>query len=214
MIYIVKHKDYENPVPKGYKEIGVGYKYEGTGKNINHLNPYINEATAYYDLWKNAKDKTIGVVHYHRFFAENGEPLGTKRVNEILKDYDMIVTTPYKSAAPLYNFLKADLAPGKEMDLYHKYLELLYKVEPGFKEYMNSALEFYSREMMVANKAVFDDFCKGLFGVILPIAEKYHKEDSDSKTNPRLVGFITERFFSYWIVKNNLNVYTMDFIDV
>ena len=214
MIYIVKHKDYENPIPKGYKEIGVGYNFNEKGDNINHLNPYINEATAYYDLWKNCKDKTVGVVHYHRFFAENSEILTTKRALEILKDVDMIVTKPYVSSVPLYNFLKADLAPGHEMDLFHKYLEEVYKAKPGFKDYMNSSKSFHPREMIIANKPVFDKFCKDLFKTILPLAEKYHKEDSNSRTNPRLTGFITERFFSYIIESSDYKLFEMDFMEV
>ena len=91
MIYIVKHREYKNPVPSWYKEIGVGQLYNGTGENINHLNKYLNEATAYYDLWKNSNDKTLGVCHYRRFFAENGKIVLQMFENSQVGYYDAIL---------------------------------------------------------------------------------------------------------------------------
>lgn len=219
MIYIVKHKEYDNPVPKGYKEIGVGdMRSEYSQRHINHLNPYINEATAYFDLWKNTKDKTIGVCHYRRFFAEDGQPINANRVNAILKDYDMIVAPKYKYSRNLYYMLKIDLAPGLEYQLYDKYLRKVYSKEPGFMDYMMNSKEFYPREMMIAKRETFDKFCEELFATIKPIAEEYREEymnDAEvAKKNPRIFGFITERFFSYLIVKNGYKVYEMEIMDV
>lgn len=220
MIYIVKHKEYNNPVPKGYREIGVGdrFKYSGKGENINELNPHINEATAYYDLWKNSKDKTIGVCHYRRFFAEDGQPISTNRVNAILKDYDMIVAPKYKYTNSLCRVLRADLAPGLEQVLLSKYMAKIYMREPKFHEYMVRNNEFYPREMMIAKRETFDKFCEELFATIKPIAEEYREEymnDAEvAKKNPRIIGFITERFFSYLIVKNSYKVYEMEILDI
>lgn len=220
MIYIVKHKEYDNPVPKGYKEIGVGdmFDYDRFSININHLNPHINEATAYYDLWENSKNKTVGVCHYRRFFAEDGQPVNTNRVNAILKDYDMIVAPKYKYNNSLYHFLRADLAPGLEIELFNKYLAKIYMREPKFHEYMMRNNEFYPREMMIAKRETFDDFCGKLFAIIKPIAEEYREEymnDAEvAKKNPRIFGFITERFFSYLIVKNGYKVFEMEILDI
>lgn len=217
MIYIVKHKDYDNPIPKGFKELGVGAKFEGKGKNINNLNPYINEATAYYDLWKNSKDKVVGICHYRRFFGENGKPIESKRITEILKDNDMIISEPYRYVTSVYNALLADLAPYGEADIYNRYLEKIYEKDAGFKDYMMGK-EFYPREMIITSKVVFDKFCEQLFDVIVPIAKEYDKEyKTDPYTgtkNPRIFGFIVERYFSYVIVKNNFKTYQMGYIDV
>lgn len=220
MIYIVKHKEYNNPVPKGYREIGVGNMFDNDRgcDNINYLNLHINEATAYYDLWKNAKDKTIGVCHYRRFFGENGEILDSKKVNEILKEYDMIVVKKYNGGGSLYNLLRVDLAPGLEVELLNNYLAKIYMREPKFHEYMMRSNEFYPREMMITKRKTFDKFCEELFATIKPIAEEYKEEymnDSEiSKKNPRIIGFITERFFSYLIVKNSYKVYEMEILEV
>lgn len=220
MIYIVKHKEYNNPVPKGYKEIGVGDLFvdKPKGEDIEYLNPHINEATAYYDLWKNSKDKTIGVCHYRRFFAENGQPISTHRVNAILNDYEMIVAPKYKYTNSLCRVLRADLAPGLEQVLLSKYMAKIYMREPKFYEYMVRNNEFYPREMIIAKREIFDKFCEELFATIKPIAEEYREEymnDAEvAKKNPRIIGFITERFFSYLIVKNSYKVYEMEILDI
>lgn len=218
MIYIVKHREYENPVPKGYKEIGVGSLSKNEGDNINELNRHINEATAYYDIWKNTKDKTVGVVHYRRFFAENGWIIETKRANEILKDCDMIVSRKYHYSRNLYFALKVELAQGKEHELYDKYLQMFYAVEPKFMDYMMNNYEFIPREMMITTRPVFNKFCEEYFDKILPIAEKFRDEfNTDAVVatkNPRLIGFIVERFFSYLIEKNGFKTYEMDFVEV
>ena len=62
MIYIIKHKEVETPKIKGYKELGVGECFKGHKDNINHLNPYINELTGVYDIWKNCKDDIKGQI--------------------------------------------------------------------------------------------------------------------------------------------------------
>lgn len=218
MIYIVKHKEYDNPIPQGYKELGVGKLFKDTGEDIEHLNPHINEATAYYDLWKNCKDTTIGICHYRRFFAENGEILSKRRAEEILKTTEMIVAKRYKSNHSLYIELKTDLAKGLEEKLYDKYLEMFYEREPMFEYYMKYAKEFYPREMLITSRKVFDEFCGKLFADVLPIAEAYRKEfmtDSEVATkNPRLLGFIVERFFSYTIVANGYKVHEMEIKDI
>lgn len=210
MIYIVKHKEYDNEIPKGYKEIGVGDMFDGKGENINHLNPYINEATAYYWLWKNSKDKTIGVCHYRRFFAEHDKILDSGRVSEILKVNDIITLPRYYYTNNLYTELKVDLAKGKEHELCDKYLWEFYKKDPSFKDYMMNDNSFIPREMIIASRKVFNELCEELFDTVIPIAEKYHKEDSESRTNPRLVGFITERYLSYLIERKKYDAFIVN----
>ena len=74
MIYINKHKEYNNPIPKDYEELYGGNLFTDTeADNINYLNPYINEATGLYYIWKNKKDKYVGLCHYKMFFENNGE---------------------------------------------------------------------------------------------------------------------------------------------
>ena len=68
MIHIIRHKDYDFPIPSGYVTCEVGPLFKGDRPNINELNPIINELTGIYDVWQNFDDEIVGFCHYHRFF--------------------------------------------------------------------------------------------------------------------------------------------------
>ena len=57
MIHIIRHKDYDFPIPSGYVTCEVGPLFKGDRPNINELNPIINELTGIYDVWKNFDDE-------------------------------------------------------------------------------------------------------------------------------------------------------------
>ena len=86
-IYIVTHKDAKlAALPEGYEIIhaghalaqkNFGYLGDDSGDNISRLNPYLNEITALYWLWKHTAHNLIGFVHYRRFFTVDGENILT-----------------------------------------------------------------------------------------------------------------------------------------
>ena len=213
MIYIIKHREYNNPIPKNYKELGVGDLFIDNDKdNINELNLYINEITGLYHIWKNVKDDIVGLCHYRRFFWYNDDYLKLKDAKEILKDYDIIVTNEVKfDNWSLYWQLRYEV---ENSDILDKYLNEYYKKVPNFKEYLNRN-SFSNREMFVCKKEVIDKYCEWLFPIVIPIAEKFIKEDSQKQgVNIRLISHIVERLFDYWVRNNNLKVYNMDYKDI
>ena len=60
MIHIIRHKDYDFPIPSGYVTCEVGPLFKGDRPNINELNPIINELTGIYDVWQNFDDPFVG----------------------------------------------------------------------------------------------------------------------------------------------------------
>ena len=77
MIYIVTHKDFNNPVnQKGYLPLQVGtdingvinedWETDNTGDNISSKNLSYNELTGLYWIWKNSKEDIVGLCHYRR----------------------------------------------------------------------------------------------------------------------------------------------------
>jgi hypothetical protein len=72
--------------------------------------------------------------------------------------------------------------------------------------------------MMITTRPVFNKFCSEFFDTVIPIAEEFREEfmtDKEVSTkNPRLIGFIVERFFSYIIEKNGFKNCEMDFVEV
>lgn len=212
MIYIIKHKEYNNPVPKQYKEKYVGemFKYDYKKDNINKFNPYINEATGLYDIWRNNKDDVIGLVHYRRFFWNKENILSFKDAKLILKDYDMIIPHDVIFNKGIYEQLRSEI---ENPDVLDKYYNKLIKEEPQLKEWFEFK-SFNPKEMFVCKRDVINDYCRWLFPLILPIVDEFIKEDADKVINKRMIGHLVERLFAYWIWKNKLKVYKMDIKEV
>lgn len=220
MIYIIKHKEYDNPVPQDYKELGVGemfYKMElpnakpGNGiDNINEFNPYINEATGLYYIWKNCNDKIVGLCHYRRFFINNGDYLKLKDAKKILKDYDIIITPEMTFDKGIYEQLRSEI---ENRDVLDKYYEELIEKEPDLQSWLRLKM-FSAKEMFVCKKELIDKYCEWLFPMIIPITEQFIKEDADRVVNKRMIGHLVERLFAYWIWKNKLKCYRMEYIEI
>lgn len=203
MIYIVKHKGFDNPVPEGYKPLGVGPLFEDRGENINHLNPVINELTALYDVWKNTDDEIVGFCHYHRIFAaknEKGEMsfLPLEPIKDMLKDVDICLTYPVVYPDKT---IEQNLAIDFRDDLhtFFKYMNKIYKNEPVLKDYF-STHEFNARNMFVCNRDVFEAYCNWLFPLIIPVAEEFKANEFSKYPHyyNRMIGFIAERLLSAW----------------
>ena len=211
MIYIIKHKEYENPVPKDYKELYVGDKFNEYDKeNINELNPYINEATGLYYIWKNCNDKIVGLCHYRRFFINDGEYLKLKEAKNILQKYDMIITPEVQFDKGIYEQLRSEI---ENQDILDKYYEMLIEKEPDLETWLRFR-NFSAKEMFVCKKELIDKYCEWLFELILPITKQFIEEDKDKVTNKRMIGHLVERLFAYWIWKNKLNCYIMEYKDI
>ena len=212
MIYIVKHKDYDNPIFEGYKELYVGgmFHYDYKEDNINKYNPYINEATGLYDIWKNHRDKIVGLCHYRRYFINNGEYLKLKDARKILEDYDIIITNEIQFDKGIYEQLRSEIENPKVLD---KYYNLLIEKEPQLEEWFKLKL-FSAKEMFVCKRELLNKYCEWLFNLIMPITNQFIEEDVDKVVNKRMIGHLIERLFAYWIYKENLKTYKMEYRDI
>lgn len=211
MIYIIKHKEYHNPIPKGYKQLYVGDKFwEYTKDNINELNPYINEATGLYDMWKNNKDEIVGLCHYRRFFINNGDYLKLDDAKKILKENDIIITNEVQFDKGIYDQLRSEI---ENPDILDKYYNLLIEKEPQLKEWFELK-SFNAKEMFVCKRTLLNKYCKWLFDLMIPITHQFIKEDVDKVVNKRMIGHLIERLFAYWIWKENLKAYKMEYKDI
>lgn len=211
MIYIVKHKDYNNPIPKNYRQLYVGERFwEHDKENINVLNPYINEATGLYFIWKNKKDKIVGMCHYRRFFWYNDNILSLKDSEKILEEYDMIVTSKVQFNKGIYEQLRSEIENPYVLD---KYYRILVDKEPQLEEWFKLK-SFSAKEMFVCKRELLNKYCEWLFSLIIPITEQFINEDVNKVVNKRMIGHLVERLFAYWIWKNDLKCYEMEYIDL
>lgn len=211
MIYVVKHKRYDTPKLNNYSDIYVGDLFKNKElDNINYLNPYINEATALYDIWKNYNDNIVGLVHYRRFFVKDNEYLSLEDAKTILNDYDIIITNNVKFERGIYDQLRLEMPNDKERLILDKYYNQLCKIEPKLKDYFNEK-EFAPKEMFVCKKELIDKYCEWLFSFIIPITEKFVKEDGNI-IQKRMIGHLVERLFYYYV--KDLKIYRLDYKEV
>jgi hypothetical protein len=210
MIYVVKHSD-DNfiPLTDGYKIIGVGDKFEDNGRdNINYLNPYINETTALYDIWKNCNEEVVGLVHYRRLFTyidNNGYfynlpiDIATNIVNQ-----NKIICTHYHDLArnTIYSYLKYSFQVSSPhvIKTYDKYINKLESIDNNIIKYFETNNKFIARNMFVARKEIIDKYCQWLFSFIIPLTEEFIMKDlGELSGQERMLGYFVERIFSYWL---------------
>ena len=187
MIYVVRHMPNVFLLKSGYKDLPVGPV--GSGE-INHLNPYINEATGLYEIWKK-NDEYKGLVHYRRYFVENGDILSFERAKEILSSHEVITTKDFTPETPLIH-----LTNNLDEEVVWKYVSQLPK---EVIEWFESYHAFNICSMFISKREFIDEYCEWLFPMILPLAEQFVREDKGNcfKMN-RTVGFIIECLFGYW----------------
>lgn len=204
MIYIIKHRECETPKIKGYKELGVGECFTGNKDNINNLNPYINEMTGMYDIWKNCKDEIKGQIQYRKHLGENDEFLPYERAKKLLNEYDIIATKEYVVSDGIYHNLRNEIGDEPIKQVLDKYYNMLIKEEPELEEYFKST-SFYIGNMFICKREVYDKYCEWVFSIMIPLAEQFEKENL-SCGKMRMMGYIGERLLTYWLRKNNLKV--------
>lgn len=210
MIYIVKHKEVDTPKLKGYKDIGTGDCFKGGKDNIEYLSLYINEMSAMYDIWKNKKDEIKGQIQYRKHLEENGEFLSYERAKELLNEYDIITTKQYVVGNGIYRNLRAEIGEDKIKQVLDKYYLRLIEIEPELEDYFKST-SFYYANMFICKKEIYDAYCEWFFPIIISLTEQFVKEDLDCGKR-RMMGYIGERLFTYWVRKHNLKVKELEVV--
>ena len=203
MIHIIRHKDYDFPIPSGYVICEVGPLFKGDRPNINELNPIINELTGIYDVWKNFDDEIVGFCHYHRFFVDKNDDvmwLDDLKM-ELTKDFVLPLSVTYPDMT-IRESLERDFR--EDLPTFNKYMDMLYEAEPGLEEYFNGRT-FHPRNMFVCRRALLNEYCWWLFALIIPVAKRFKAEDFNKYHHyySRMIGFIAERLMTYYLIKNN-----------
>ena len=201
MIHIIRHKDYDFPIPSGYVTCEVGPLYKGDRPNINYLNPIINELTGIYDVWKNFDDPFVGFCHYHRFFTDKEGKVLT-RIDMYDHQYADIIV-PYHVTyqdVSIRGSLERDFR--EDLPTFNKYMDMFYAAEPGLKKYFDEDT-FHPRNMFFCSRGLFEEYCRWLFPLVIPIAERFKEEDFNRYPHyySRMIGFIAERLMTYFLIQ-------------
>ena len=59
--------------------------------------------------------------------------------------------------------------------------------------------------MFISSKKIFDDYYKWLFDILFELEKRVDISNYDDY-NKRIFGFMSERLFNVWIIKNNINI--------
>lgn len=227
-IIVATHKPYDFPnvnyyipihVGKAIKQNDLGIIGDDTGNNISIKNGSFCELTALYWAWKNSffsNTEYVGLVHYRRYFSgknnlilKNEQIATDNELLDLLKKYDCIVAkkrnyfietiyTHYKNA----HFIK-DLDAVK-LILSSDYPEYL----PAFESVMNGkTLHLFN--MFVMKTELFSAYCEWIFDILFKLEKQIDISNYDNYQK-RVFGFLSERLFNVWLIKNNINIIEME----
>ena len=232
-MYVVTHKalppEHVKTFPDKYKIIhagralgkDLGYLGDDTGDNISELNPYINEVTALYWMWKNTSHTTLGLCHYRRFFFKDKREnfLTEEEALKFLEDCDIIVLRYGSNIMPtheIFQLLSKDFGTFAEnivrKNLMRKHPEYL----DAFDYKMNSR-SCYFKNMFAARRNVFDAYCEWFFSFMLDSVREILRETPLSKlrgNEKRLMGHVSERMLTVWLMKNRLRVKEINLAEI
>ena len=233
-MYVVTHKklppEHVQSLPEGYKLIhagragkeDLGYIGDHTGENISDLNPYLNEITALYWLWKNTSDEIVGLSHYRRFFTANGKNFLTREETlDILKRHDIIVNTLTTHRAPTREILSNDICNEEitavsEMILRKNLMRAQPDYLDAFDYKMNSPTCFY-KNMFVTRRPIFDAYCEWLFSFLIDSTREILRETPLTEMPieaQRLPGHFAERMMTVWLLKNHLRIKELGIVEL
>lgn len=237
-MYVVTHKplppEHVENLPAGYKVIhagraisaDLGYLGDNTGDNVSYLNPYLNEFTALYWMWKNTSHSIIGLSHYRRFFTESEDVifahdkiLTADATEKLLQKYDIIVN-PLSDYFVQYDniLLSCSYDVMKTMTTILK--KFMAKNFPDYVEMFDEVMDsrfFYKCSMFITRKNIFDAYCSWLFSFIIDVAKEYIKmlpNEELPAVIKRLPGFFSERMWTVWLLKNRLRIKELGIMQV
>lgn len=226
--YVVTHKKVElDGLPEHYKLIhagralneDIGYIGDDTGDNISYLNPYINEITALYWIWKNTKHDIIGLCHYRRFFTDSKDRnftydkiLTKDAVLNTLNSYEMIVVQgsfycTLKEA--IIRNVNSEVNVETAMNIMKKHLMIKQPDYLEAFEYVFDSYIYFNKTMFVTRRHVFDAYCSWFFSFFIDATQEILNTiplDKAKGNSKRLMGFFAEHMHTVWLIKNRLRI--------
>lgn len=228
-VYVVSHKDFDQPhgINKDvYVPMFVGKHVGKEGDlsdslfedNIADLNPWINECTAMYWIWKHSDAQYVGINHYRRFFLHSsccypyaGNVVSPGEIMRIFQEgYDIITARPGTrwQENGVLNMIEETVDP-KAFELGYRAIEkAMEKYHPEDLLLWQQSLQginMFPCNMFITSKEQFNQYCEWLFPVLLESLKNVDLSEFDSYSS-RVIGFFAERMLTVWIIKQGLKV--------
>lgn len=159
------------------------------GDSISKLNPYYNELTGLYWVWKNTKHEYSGICHYRRRFESEIalQPL-------IDNTADVVLPLPF--------------VVGNNLKVYYQhwgkrvyYEEMLQVIRELFPEYYTMAcwcashVVFIPNNICIARRDIFDAYCLFLFRVLYEVEKRMEYYSGEKQTRCWLSEHVTTIYF-------------------
>ena len=219
MIYIATHKKFNVPNLNGYCALQVGaegkekygYLRDNIGNHISGKNANYCELTGLYWIWKNTDDSYKGLVHYRRYFGRNN--LSNKISDICSYEYLLNCLKSVDIVLPYVEYFKQN---AKEEILLHCCTEEIFDklrqiIETKYPDYIETYDRYFNENkaslfnMLFCKREIFDAYCEWLFSILF-VLEKQVDLAKLNTYQQRLYGFLSERLFNVWVIKNKLVV--------
>lgn len=216
-IYVASHINFNIKHDHLYQPLYIGHicsqkkaNIETVGININELNPFINEYTAIYWIWKNSNADIVGMNHYRRYFYNDsriilGNELNINRVDEIMKEYDLILPRP----EILNTMVKENIIRIIGEPLYEQISSLIFelmdqKYYRAFLHVHNGNI-FYSKAMFVTRKEILDQYCTWVFPILFEVLNRVDMNKYTGNMR-RAVGYFAETMWTVWLLNTEYKI--------
>ena len=245
-VYIVTHKDAKlSKLLPCYKIIHAGharakndfgYIGDDTGDNISRLNPFLDEVTALYWIWKNTNHTHTGFVHYRRFLTSNSNQkcylsgvyyfniknlLSESEILKILSEYDIIVHTERITDRTQLELMIYSTKFPELVELSEKVVRKhLTKNQPDYLDAYDSVINdfaFFLFGIHITRRNILDAYCEWLFSFMIDATEELAAKVKIGDTKlidaphvfSRMMSFFSERMLTVWLKKNHLRIKTL-----
>ncbi|MCI8495304.1 MAG: DUF4422 domain-containing protein [Lachnospiraceae bacterium] len=214
-IFTMTHKKFQEPENGIYVPLHVGkanaqnlgYLGDDTGDSISKRNNFYGELTGVYWVWKNEVDADIiGICHYRRFFLnKHRQLLEQQEYEDILKDYDMIVSNRVQADTRYLDYF----GEAHNVEDLLTVGEVIKEKYPEYFPYYQNAMDgntYYYGNLMVTSRKLFQEYASWLFDILFEVEKRINVESYDLY-NQRVFGFLSEQMVKIWAEKNGLKLY-------
>lgn len=187
-----------------------GWHPDDSGEHISEKNPSFCELTALYWAWKHAglrQADYIGLVHYRRYFAGENRfgkhgILTTNEVEKLLYGADVIV--PVKRRYYIETIRQHYAHAHVEKDI-ETLRDVVAECAPDYLDAFDTLMarrSLHLYNMFVMQRTRFEAYCSWLFPLLFEMERRSDIGNYDAYQK-RVFGFLAERLFNVWLIKNN-----------
>ncbi len=229
-ILVATHKPYNFPISDLYTPLHVGkalskddfgYLGDDRGESISEKNRNFCELTALYWAWKNnyfKNDSYCGLVHYRRYFSgsftfDGFSILSEHEIEKSLALHDIILPKKRKYYIETIKNHYGHAHNIKDLDLIKNILTEKHSDYVASFDILMKQRELYLFNMFVMKKDLFDTYMEWLFDILFELEKRIDISGYDQYQS-RIFGFMAERLFNVWILKNELKIEELNIVNI